>query len=223
MSGRTVAAVVPAGTVFGRFTVLAEAERQRRASGVSLRAFRCRCECGTEKVVRLNSLREGTTVSCGCYYMEYREENLRGASTTHGESGTALHMVWAAMLQRCLNPKNKSYKRYGARGVKVCAEWQANFATFKRDVGERPNGMTLDRWPDKAGNYEPGNVRWATPSEQARNTRRNVIVSFDGQLMTLIEAVERSGADYEAARRSLRNGDGAVAARFGITLAEGAT
>lgn len=75
------------------------------------------------------------------------------------------------MLQRCLNPNSDNYRWYGGRGITICLEWIDSFDAFLADMGERPTGMTLDRInPD--GNYEPGNVRWATPKEQARNRRR---------------------------------------------------
>lgn len=76
------------------------------------------------------------------------------------------------MIQRCTNPNNAKYSYYGGRGIKVCARWLASFADFLADVGERPSPkLTLDRFPNNDGNYEPGNVRWATWSEQMRNRR----------------------------------------------------
>ena len=89
---------------------------------------------------------------------------------THGMTHTGVYRSWFAMRDRCEDPKAVSYKWYGGRGIKVCDAWQ-DFLTFYRDMGDRPDGMTLDRInPD--GNYEPGNCRWATAKEQAANKRK---------------------------------------------------
>ena len=96
------------------------------------------------------------------------------------------------MIRRCENPADKHYKDYGGRGIKVCERWK-DLRNFVADMGDPPEGMTLDRWPDKNGNYEPGNCRWATPQQQARNTRRNVLVSLEGKEMCVADAADRIG------------------------------
>ncbi len=115
--------------------------------------------------------------------------NTRTRGPNHGESRTNLYWVWTAMKARCHNPRNKSYHRYGARGISVCQEWRDSFLAFKAYVGEQPEGLTLDRI-DSSGNYEPGNVRWATYTEQARNTRRNHLHTIDGVTKCLAEWCE---------------------------------
>lgn len=193
---------IASGQRFGRYTVIQEADRQRKKNGASVRMILARCDCGTEKTVRLDCLRSGTTVSCGCFHSDQARDQGH-AKKTHGKAKTHLYMVWSAMKQRCHNPRNKSYWRYGARGISVCDEWFNSFEAFSQYVGVRPEGQTIDRI-DSSGNYEPGNVRWATYIEQARNTRRNIFVLADGKEMTLPEACELFSFNYETARKSIR-------------------
>lgn len=89
-------------------------------------------------------------------------------------------------MQRCYNPKNHKYPRYGGRGIKVCERWH-NFENFLKDMGEPPPGTTLDRFPDNDGNYEPGNCRWATREQQANNCSSNRLLEVDGQIHTMSE------------------------------------
>ena len=124
-------------------------------------------------------------------------------------------MTWLGMKARCFNPANKRYARYGGRGITVCNLWANDFAAFARDVGPKPDGMTLDRI-DNNGNYEPRNVRWATYKEQARKTRRTFLVEYKGKEMSLAEASELSGINYGSLRTSLQVGRG-CANREGIT------
>lgn len=97
------------------------------------------------------------------------------------------YTVWMSMRTRCKNPNSKSYHNYGGRGIKVCELWN-DFETFLVDVGPRPSpSHTLDRFPNPNGDYEPGNVRWATRVEQARNTRANRFVTIRGETKTAAE------------------------------------
>lgn len=92
------------------------------------------------------------------------------ARTTHGMSGTPTHKCWRSMLARCKG----DHPNYGGRGIKVCKRW-LKFENFLADMGERPEGLTLDRYPDNDGDYKPSNCRWATPKEQTNNRRPSTV------------------------------------------------
>ncbi len=118
---------------------------------------------------------------------------------------TSEYATWAVMLQRCNNPRNKKFPRYGARGITVCERWQS-FSNFLADMGPRPTtGHSLDRI-DNNGNYEPGNCRWATRSEQQRNTSTNHSVTFQGETLCLTAWAERTGISFSALKCRFRNG-----------------
>lgn len=104
--------------------------------------------------------------------------------TSHGMSGTATYRCWANMVQRCTNPNNTYYCNYGGRGIKVSARWMV-FENFLADMGVRPEGMTLDRWPDNDGDYRVENCRWATRSEQNLNNRRTRLLTHGGETMPI--------------------------------------
>jgi hypothetical protein len=160
-----------------RFTRLLVLELLPERNG-GHRMFRCLCDCGTTKTIAGSDLVNGRVKSCGCLKIEVCSERLLTApiGRSHGYTANgeqhALYSTWISMRHRCTNVKRKQYKDYGGRGIKVCARWQGRqgFANFLADMGERPDGLTLDRI-DNEGNYEPGNCRWATWKQQAANKR----------------------------------------------------
>jgi hypothetical protein len=115
------------------------------------------------------------------------------------------YICWQSMKQRCQYEKHKSFYIYGAIGVRICERWQ-DFAAFLEDMGEAPVGHTLDRFPDAGGNYEPGNCRWATPSQQARNRKNSVYVEAFGKKRLLIEWCEQYGVACDTFRWGLKSG-----------------
>jgi hypothetical protein len=113
-------------------------------------------------------------------------KGIRGRTTVHGEKGSPTHNSWRSMMGRCYTPSDTSYRHYGAIGIRVCERWWS-FINFKSDMGLRPAGMSLDRWPNKNGNYEPGNCRWATRIQQGNNTRDNIVLTARGKTQTICE------------------------------------
>lgn len=122
----------------------------------------------------------------------------------HGMYGTPTYNSWAAMRQRCEYPGAIEYKRYGARGIRVCERWKT-FANFLEDMGVRPAGATLDRI-DSNGNYEPGNCRWASKKVQANNCSANTVVEYDGKKLTIAQWADRSGLPASVISKRLRRG-----------------
>lgn len=136
----------------------------------------CECDCGTRKRIERGNLLSGRVLSCGCVARENARNNMAlhreaftGARRTHGLTNTSLFRSWNAMIQRCTNPNRDNYPYYGGRGIKVCDRWKS-FAAFAEDMGERPEGKTLDRI-NTNGDYEPGNCRWASFAEQMKSRR----------------------------------------------------
>lgn len=119
----------------------------------------------------------------------------------------AEYRIWAAAKTRCFNRKQPSFKWYGAKGITMCKEWVDSFSSFFAYVGPRPSPHhSLDRYPNQNGNYEPGNVRWATPREQGRNTSRNRILLFDGKEECIATFVGDIGGVYQTYHSRLSRG-----------------
>lgn len=177
------------GQKFGKLTVVKEIEPYRSPKGQVKRKFLCICDCGNTCSVVYSGLKSGRTKSCGCY----NSEIARQVNTTHGKRKDPLYTEWYGIKGRCLNPNHSRYVDYGERGIKICDEWLNSFEKFYDYVSVLPNcrkkGYTLDRI-DNDGNYEPGNVRWATVLTQNTNQRRTVRLTFDGQTHTLKEWAE---------------------------------
>lgn len=136
---------------------------------------------------------------------------------THGMHATPTWQAWKDMKARCSNPNLKNYARYGGRGIRVCERW-LKFENFLADMGIRPDGMTLER-KENDGDYEPGNCRWATRLEQARNTRRNRYIEIDGKRLTLSEWARDRGVSRFLIRDRIDAGISAREAVYGALSA----
>lgn len=123
----------------------------------------------------------------------------------HGWWNTPTWRSWDCMISRCTRKSVNSYERYGGRGIAVCERW-LSFANFLSDMGERPNGMTLDRYPDRDGNYEPGNCRWATYKEQARGRSSNVLLTHNGETKPLRAWADECGVHPGTLERRIQKG-----------------
>jgi hypothetical protein len=125
-------------------------------------------------------------------------------------NGTVRHtpefQSWTSMRKRCFDKNDAAYAHYGARGITVCDKWRDDFSAFFRDMGHRPDGTSLDRFPDGAGDYEPGNCRWATRKEQANNTSSNRRMTYRGEQLTIAEIADVSGVNPSTLRTRLNRG-----------------
>ncbi|WP_144378496.1 hypothetical protein [Mesorhizobium amorphae] len=194
------------GQIINAWTVIAGPETVGRHP-----QWECRCRCGAIKLVFETSLRSGKSQSCGCLHREKVNEALLAARLSHRHTRsmtyTSEYAAWQSMRARCCNPSRVDYPRYGGRGIKVCTQWRDSFERFLADMGPKPSTKhQIDRYPNNDGNYEPGNCRWATPIQQARNRRSSkVVVGFGGEL-PLIEFCEVIGAHYKTVRQRMDRG-----------------
>lgn len=179
------------GQKYGRLTVVSLEGKDTKGRYTWL----CKCDCGNNRVAVGNLLGAGKVRSCGCLDIENRK---RAKKITHGKSKTHVYKEWRSMLDRC-SPKYHGSNRYYERGIKVCDEWKQDFSSFFDCVsnlehyGEK--GFSLDRI-DNNGNYEPSNVRWATPKEQQNNTRNNILIEYMGKTQTMKQWCEELGINY---------------------------
>lgn len=187
--------------------------------------FVCLCDCGRVKQVNAQQVVLGKVKSCGCYRVELGHQTIarvwatpprrvpkpkppgpgKGWSKTHGLSKAPGYQNWLAMMARCYNNSHVGYPRYGGRGITVCERWHSP-KNFLADMGNPPSAShSLDRI-DNDGNYEPGNCRWATASEQHRNRSDNHLLTWQGRTACIAEWVEITGLPFDRILRRLRDG-----------------
>lgn len=172
------------GQRFGKLVVRRQVENGRKSNA----RYECLCDCGTLRVVYKTNLVNGRTLSCGCYHKQKAAED----HTTHGKSHLAEYQVWGQMIARCTDPSNAGFRLYGGRGITVCDRWM-ELDNFIADMGLRPSPKhSIDRI-DNQGPYCKENCRWATTFEQAQNTSRNRMLTFNGQTKCLTQWARELG------------------------------
>lgn len=154
----------------------------------------CKCSCGKTTIVRSDQLKDGNTTSCGC-----RQKETLLLRETHSEAfkGKKTHeyRAYHNMKARCLNKNHKHYHNYGGRGIIICDRWLESYANFLTDVGRAPgDDFSLDRINNDL-NYEPGNCKWSTFSEQQNNKRTCRYLTFFGERKTLTQWAKTCGID----------------------------
>ena len=197
------------GKQFGEWTVLAF----NGCDGKNT-TYLCRCSCGTERHLRKNVLIHGLSKSCGCKRGEHISVATKGKPKayaverdTYGEGKTRLHIIWDGMKKRCNCLTDKHYKWYGARGIKVCEEWSNSFQAFKSwalNYGYMDD-LSIDRI-DNDGNYEPSKCRWVTHQQQMCNTRRNRMITYNGETKCVSEWGKVLGMSPDTIYERLKHG-----------------
>lgn len=184
------------GRKFGKWSVIGGLKKKGYTP-----FYKCKCECGTERFVNYYDLRSGKSTNCGCV----RKETCRRLQFKHGFSNTRLERIYVGIKSRCYNPNQESYKRYGARGIRMCDEWFNDPKTFYMWATENgyDDKLSIERI-DVDGDYEPGNCRWATRHEQARNKSNNIIVTINGETKCLKDWSKEIDVPYSTLTKKIR-------------------
>lgn len=186
------------GTKFGRWLVIREqgtkiTKDPKHGWNRTEQRVLCKCDCGVEKEIALQSLRTKNTRSCGCLQKELAKEGWK-----HGLSHTPEHDTWLRIKTRCYNSKEPCYSYYGGKGIVVCDRWlgENGFMNFLTDMGSRPaDKNSIDRI-DSMGNYEPDNCRWSDTDEQANNKSNNVYITYEGKTQSLAQWAKEKSMSY---------------------------
>ena len=181
------------GQRFGKLTVIERAKSNKDGYPRWL----CKCDCGNTNIVYGMHLKSGASQSCGCLTKEKFNERI----TKHGLSKVPIYPIWKDMKHRCYNPNDKRFANYGARGIKVCDEWLHNFQAFYNwaMTNGYKEGLSIDRI-DTNGDYKPSNCRWATNKEQANNTTKNHLITYNGKTQTMAQWAEETKIKYTTLR-----------------------
>lgn len=194
---KTTARPIPEGTRFGRLVVTGVAQVFTTPSGQKHSMSNCQCICGQKAVVLNRCLRGGNTKSCGCF----RIETCSTKATTHGMNKSKTYSSWSALKKRCNTSSTTGFHNWGGRGIRVCERWN-KFENFLADMGERPDGTSIDRI-DNDGDYCLENCRWADKKTQSRNKSTNRVISIQGAEKCTQEWSDISGVSACTIRRRL--------------------
>lgn len=180
------------GEVYGRLTIISIGDKYPKVV--------CICECGARAETSIESLKRGQTQSCGCL----SAERSSAANLRHGHTRSPTYLSWQAMKSRTQRTGDVAYSRYGGDGIGIDPRWNS-FTEFLADMGVRPEGTTLDRYPDKDGSYTASNCRWATAKQQAQNRKNSLYVEVEGQQLPFTDACKtfgiKAGTVYARYRR----------------------
>ena len=196
-------------TKYGRLTYVKEAGKRGNR-----RVCTWICDCGSIKDIPLINITSKKTSSCGCLHKEKVIEQ-GPPMRSHMMTNTRTYISWKSMVQRCTYPKHKSWQNYGGAGIKVCESWMGNFENFLKDMGKRPEGMSLDRI-DSLGDYTPENCKWSTPTEQAANRATSVFLETPAGIKTIAEAARFFGLSPTTLRDSLLSESKKLANSIGV-------
>lgn len=183
---------------YNKLTVIETFRKPRNNGGTRLMA-KCLCDCGTERIVQVDNLKNNHTQSCGCHKKKIH--------TKHGLAYHPLYKVWEGIVNRCYAPNAEVYKFYGARGIGMCQTWRSDpksFIEWAISQGWK-EGLSVDR-TNNNGNYDPENCQITTQQKQMRNTRRNVYVTMDGETKCISEWSAQYGIDRYKLRYRLKKG-----------------
>lgn len=206
------------GMKIGRLTVVENCDYISK-NGKICKGVKCKCDCGNIKIVRRSDFLSGKSKSCGCLIREFNSGKSVGTSESNMDLSKRLGVEpkiinkilnsYKAMRRRCYNPNHISYKNYGKRGIEICDEWlldRSKFVEWAISSGYEA-GLTIDRI-DVNGNYEPSNCRWSTASEQARNTRNNVEIFYNGERFILTDLSKKLHIEEKTLRAIAKRGIG---------------
>ena len=191
------------GEKFGRLTVIG-VSRKVESGNRERYYWRCKCDCGNEKEVRTDCLTSGLVKSCGCLKKDQDKINLTKYHK-HKLSHTKLWDTYYGMKSRCYDKTDKRYSDYGGRGIEICPEWLENFENFVSWSLENgfDDNLQIDRIDNDSG-YSPQNCRWISIKENCRNRRSNVMIEYQGKMITLIELSEILNIPYKTAYSKYR-------------------
>lgn len=189
------------GQKFNKLTVIEYVGKTK--NGVS--KWKCLCDCGKIIIVSGGNLKNGNTKSCGCFKIQKSKENLKLGPKSliiHNLSNSRTYHIWENIIQRCTNPKNTNYKYYGGRNppIAVCDKWNpktgGSFKNFLTDMGECPEGLSLNRIDNDDGYYKE-NCRWVLSADNNKNKRNNIMVPFNEKFLCLKDYCKELNLNYK--------------------------